>query len=201
MDWSNALGWSSVLVTAVISSLGSHAVDWGWGAWAGLTPPSAGASCPTIDVGALAGHEQVQVWLRQPNGKICWSSSLDDVNTGDQFEVLVGYSNGLPRASDNVTVQSFLPPGFDLVAGSTTVANTTNPDGLKVSDHISSTGINVGNYGSHAGAWIKYSVRVTGLKLECRDGLSVLAVSARLVNASEEDSGWVSSAIVQAAAC
>jgi uncharacterized repeat protein (TIGR01451 family)/LPXTG-motif cell wall-anchored protein len=93
-------------------------------------------------------------------GSTSWSKTID-AKAGDDLEYLITYKNIGEAAQDNVTLKDTLPNGINYVPGSTLVANTTNPSGLKVSDNIvKPSGVNIGNYNGGAAAYVKFSAKV-----------------------------------------
>ena len=89
-----------------------------------------------------------------------WLESVT-ANAGDQLEYLIGYKNTGEVEQKNVVVKDTLPAGISYVAGTTYLYNTTNPNGLKVSDNVvSSQGINIGNYTAGSNAYVKFTAKV-----------------------------------------
>lgn len=97
-----------------------------------------------------------------------WSTS-STAKPGDTLDYQIAYKNTGNTVQKNVIIGDNLPPKLTLVPGSTYLANATNPSGVKYnSDNITSGGINIGNYGAGANAYIKFQVKVPAEKdLEC----------------------------------
>lgn len=118
-------------------------------------------------------------------GTTGWSKSAT-VNPGDSVDYLVEYKNVGEARTNNVTLKDTLPAGVSYVAGTTTVTNTTAPNGVKVMDGITtSTGVNIGDYNTGANAFTKFTAKVaTADKLAC--GVNTLKNVVR----AETQYGW-----------
>jgi uncharacterized repeat protein (TIGR01451 family)/LPXTG-motif cell wall-anchored protein len=93
-------------------------------------------------------------------GESTWKESVA-TKPGDTVEYQISYKNTGETRQNNVTVKDTLPAGLTYVNGSTYLKNGTNPNGLKVSDNLTtSTGINIGDYNAQAAAYIKFSAKV-----------------------------------------
>lgn len=95
-----------------------------------------------------------------------WKESVN-AKPGDKVDYQIMVKNISGAQMNNVMVLDTLPKGVKYVAGSTMVANPTNPKGVKVSDNLTTKGINIGNYANQANAYIKFSATVTGENLAC----------------------------------
>ncbi len=118
-------------------------------------------------------------------GTTGWTKNVT-VNPGDSVDYLVEYKNVGEARTNNVTLKDTLPTGVSYVAGSTTVANTTAPNGVKVMDGITTaTGVNIGDYNQGANAFTKFTAKVaTADKLVC--GVNTLKNTVR----AETQYGW-----------
>lgn len=89
-----------------------------------------------------------------------WSKHVE-AKPGDTINYRIQYKNTGDIAMKNVLIRNILPPGLVYLEGSTEVYNSNNPEGVAVSDSIiSSTGMNIGEYGLGANAWIYFSATV-----------------------------------------
>jgi hypothetical protein len=117
--------------------------------------------------------------------------NLDGAET---FDVEVRYGNFTGASTENVTIEAWLPEGVELVAGTTRVANTTNPDGLLLDqDLLLDPGVNIGNYASRSVAYVMYTAKVTEAYVPAC-GVDILGAFARTWNPNVSD--WVSAGVV-----
>jgi uncharacterized repeat protein (TIGR01451 family)/LPXTG-motif cell wall-anchored protein len=79
---------------------------------------------------------------------------------GETVDYLLEYRNTGTENNNNVVIKDQLPAGETYIPGSTTYGNATFPNGTKATDDVTTTGINVGNYGPGANAWVLYSAKV-----------------------------------------
>lgn len=116
-----------------------------------------------------AGYVTFRVKADQPNftvtkqvrkaGETTWVESVAS-KPGETVEYLVTYKNTGTTQQNDVVINDILPKGVSYVAGTTVLKNTTNPNGLTVSDNITKGGINIGNYASGAAAYVKFSGKI-----------------------------------------
>lgn len=93
-----------------------------------------------------------------------WSTS-NTAKPGDTLDYQIAYKNTGNTVQKNVIIGDNLPPKMKLVPGTTYLANATNPTGVKYnSDNITNGGINVGNYGAGANAYVKFQVKLPEAK-------------------------------------
>jgi len=149
-----------------------------------------------------AGYVTFKVKADQPNftitkqvhktGVTGWKET-ETVNVGDSVDYLVTYKNTGTTDQNDVVINDILPNGVNYIAGTTYVANTTNPNGIKVGDNITKGGINIGNYAPGAAAYIKFSakVQISDSSLVC--GLNTLrnTAKAQTKNGTKEDTADV----------
>ncbi len=87
---------------------------------------------------------------------------------GDTLEYRIEYKNTGTTTQNNVTVKDTLPARVTYIPGSTTVKNTSNPNGITVSDKMFSTGLNIGDYTAGSNAYVKFNAKVGAIDtLEC----------------------------------
>jgi uncharacterized repeat protein (TIGR01451 family) len=93
------------------------------------------------------------------NGTTAWQKSLV-AKPGQKVDYQIGYVNTGTTSQVNVAAIDKLPAGVSFVANSTTVKNITNPNGNGASiagDEIVQKGLNFGNYGPNANAYIRFT--------------------------------------------
>lgn len=119
-------------------------------------------------------------------GTTGWNKSIN-AKAGDKLEYLVTYKNVGEAPQDGVTLKDTLPAGVSYNPGTTYVANSTNPNGLKVSDNIIKTsGLNIGNYNGGGAAYTKFEATVAANKDLPACGVNTLRNKARI----ETKYGW-----------
>lgn len=150
----------------------------------------------------FAGYVTFRVKANQPNftiskqvhktGVTGWKET-EAVNPGDSVDYLITYKNTGTTTQNDVVISDVLPKSVSYTAGSTYVANTTNPNGLKVSDNITKGGINIGNYAAGAAAYIKFGATVVANNTLPTCGENTLTNSAKVqtANGSKEDTADV----------
>jgi len=119
-----------------------------------------------------AGYVIFKVKANQPNftvtkqvrktGETTWNKT-EAVKAGDSIDYLVTYKNTGSTIQNNVVLKDTLPQGVAYTGHTTSVANTTNPQGLLLdaaSDTATTTGANIGNYAPGAAAYVKFSATV-----------------------------------------
>ena len=117
----------------------------------------------------FAGFVTFRVKADQPNftvakqvhktGTTGWKES-EAVLAGESVDYLVTYKNTGTTAQNDVVINDILPAGVSYTAGSTSVANATNPSGVIVGDNITKGGINIGNYAAGSAAYVKFTAKV-----------------------------------------
>ena len=117
-----------------------------------------------------AGYVTFRVQADQPNftvskqvrisGAEDWEETVT-ADPGDSVDFLITYRNTGTTRQNDVVIRDSLPTGMTYIDGSTYVVNSTNPDGIQVSDNIvTAGGINIGDYNAGAAAYVKFSARV-----------------------------------------
>ena len=80
---------------------------------------------------------------------------------GDIIRNFIEVRNNAQQSSRNTIIKIILPKGTRYIPESTKLYNTSNPDGLKVSDNIvANSGMNVGSYKPNGNFFIVYSFEV-----------------------------------------
>lgn len=149
-----------------------------------------------------AGYVTFLVKADQPNftvtkqvrktGTTDWKTSTS-VNPGDSVDYMITYKNTGTTQQNDVVLKDVLPKGISYTAGTTMVANSTNPNGIKVSDNLTKNGINIGNYAAGATAYVKFSAKVASNDDLTNCGLNTLVntVTAETNNGSKSASATV----------
>ncbi len=120
-------------------------------------------------------------------GKNDWKDSLT-VQPGQTVDYLLSYKNTGTTQQDNVILKDKLPAGMTYVAGSTSVANSANPNGAKGDDGVTTTGINYGSYAPNGNLFVKFSAKVPSAdKLKCGKNALVNTVTVTTPNGSKTD--------------
>jgi len=151
---------------------------------------------------AKMGHQAIEVYVAEKakDDDHCWRRTLDTVIPGDVFQMEVKIANFTGKVVNDMVVQAYLPEGYELVPRTTRVANTTNPEGLLISDRVVSDGVSVGNYADGATAYVIFDVRMNAETLRPCD-FTASAIAARLSFAPDPDSGWASAGVVSVGDC
>lgn len=97
-----------------------------------------------------------------------WQDNIT-AKAGQKVEYRVGYDNISQVIQNKVIVKDLLPKGVSYDKGTTFLKNASNPtgDGMKYSDGVAESGINIGNYGANSNAFVKFTATLpTNDKLE-----------------------------------
>lgn len=126
------------------------------------------------------------------NGTEQWAKSVI-AKPGQKVDYRIGYDNTGEAQQNNVVLKDVLPGGVVYDKGTTTVKNAVNPNGLKVSDNITSTqGINIGNYAPKSNAFAYFTATLpNGDKLRCGENKLVNTVTVDTDNGSKSDTAEV----------
>ena len=135
-----------------------------------------------------AGYVTYRIKAEQPNftidkqvrksGTTGWKDA-ETANPSDTVDYLVTYKNTGTTEQKDVVINDILPEGISYTAGTTYVANTTNPSGIKVGDNVTKGGINIGNYLPGAAAYIKFSAKITDNNNLPNCGANILTNTAK----------------------
>ncbi len=122
-----------------------------------------------------------------------WAESIA-VNTGDNIDYQIKYTNTGTTQQDNVVIKDILPKGVSYVDGSTYV-KIDGKAAVKVSDNITGVGINLGNFagGVNANTVIKITAKVTASESSLTCGQNTLKNIGRVEtdNGAKEDTADV----------
>lgn len=118
---------------------------------------SAGAVTFTVKVKGEANFEMYKKVSKHSQNQ--WVDNLD-VAQGETVDYLIYYKNTGSTQQDNVVIKDTLPTGMTYVAGSSTLGNSQNPNGAKISDNVTTSGVNIGSYAANGNAWVIFSAKV-----------------------------------------
>ena len=134
-------------------------------------------------------------------GQDSWSEQVK-ATAGQTVRFRLHVKNTGNTQLKNVTVRDILPAGLTYVKGTTTVANSTNPKGIAVSDGIiTNHGINIGTYNANGDAWIYFNATVDkAVSEKCENSIlrNVAQTSAGTITGTKEDKADV---IVEGKVC
>lgn len=144
-----------------------------------------------------AGYVIYKVKVDQPNftfkkevsaaGQHKWVDSLQ-AKIGDKVDYKLTYKNTGTTRQNDITVKDTLPTGLNYVKGSTKITNLNNPNGLAVSDNLTTQGINAGSYGPDTTATVTYSATIADAKnLTCGQATLTNKASAITSNGTKSD--------------
>jgi uncharacterized repeat protein (TIGR01451 family) len=88
-----------------------------------------------------------------------WSDN-NTAQPGATMRHIVNYQNTSGTEQKQVIVRDALPAKAKLVPGTTKLVNASNPNGVAVGDTISASGINIGNYGPGANAYVTFEATI-----------------------------------------
>lgn len=133
----------------------------------------------------------------------CWKPSLDNIPPGQAFDVAILYKNLSDSETDNVTIDSHLPSGFDISPANTLLGNARYPKGVRqegvAASAVVNGGVNIGSYLVGANAWMIFRVYDSAWsKRTCQ--FSIYPISARITQPADI-SGWVSAGLVTPKRC
>lgn len=148
-----------------------------------------------------AGYVTYKLKVDQPNftfkkevsvaGQHKWVSGLK-AKLGDTVDYKLTYKNTGTTRQDDITIMDQLPKGMTYVKGSTKVANMNAPEGVKVSDSLTTKGINAGSYGPNTEASVTFSAKISEKDiLECGVATLVNKAVVSTKNGSKTDDATV----------
>lgn len=99
----------------------------------------------------------------------CWTQILSPVNPGTTVTYLMTYVNRTKRVQYHVAVKALLPSGVLLVPNTTSIFNTSFPNGTPdSSNYITQGGIIIGSYDPGATAYVRFAAGLPGpLAVRC----------------------------------
>ncbi len=149
----------------------------------------------------FAGYVTFRIKADQPNftiskevriaGSTTWSKSVA-AKAGDSLEYRIQYVNSGTTDQNNVVIKDVLPANISYVKGSTTIKNASNPTGKTISDNLTLSGINIGNYTAGSNAFVKFTAKVAAVNaLVCGTNTMTNTAEAQTNNGSKQDSAVV----------
>lgn len=93
-----------------------------------------------------------------------WNDVIE-AKVGDIIDYQIQYKNTSSKSTKNVMVKFVLSKNVEYIYGSTVLYNVSNPDGIKMSDAIATTGVNIGGYTSNSNAYVRFSAIVRNVNL------------------------------------
>ncbi|AKM80319.1 TPA: DUF11 domain-containing protein [Candidatus Saccharibacteria bacterium] len=159
--------------------------------------------------GKLPGCNEFAGWVKyrfvvdQPNfsvektvsavGKNAFAKSVN-AKAGEQVEYKIQYKNTGTTQQNDVMIKDTLPKGISYVPG-TTYAATGKSNGQyeKISDNVTTSGVNLGSFAPNANAYVKFTAKVTdNNSLEnCGTNTLVNKATAQTNNGSKDDTANV----------
>jgi hypothetical protein len=126
------------------------------GAVVGCVRSNSKVPAPSIPSGPNRVHVKLQV---QSASAASWSEDLSNLHPGTIARFLLSYSNASSAVQNQVVLRANLAPGSLLVPDSTCLYDAGHPKGLDVqSNDVDQGGINIGNFGAGANAYLLFSV-------------------------------------------
>ena len=127
-------------------------------------------------------------------GTDTWSEEVK-AKAGDTVRYRIHVKNTGNTKLTNVHIRDILPTGLTYVKGSTTLANSSNPSGVAVSDNvITDTGINIGGYNANGDAYLYFNATVDkAVSEKCGNSIlrNIAQTSAGSVTGTKEDTADV----------
>jgi uncharacterized repeat protein (TIGR01451 family) len=107
---------------------------------------------------------------------------------GDTLEYRIEYKNTGSIQHNNVVIKDTLPAHVSYVTGSTTLKNTNFPTGKTISDNLTTSGVNIGDYLGGGNAFVKFKATVASAdKLLCGTNTLTNKASAQVGTQTKED--------------
>ncbi|NBJ02653.1 DUF11 domain-containing protein [Lachnospiraceae bacterium] len=100
-----------------------------------------------------------------------WRDNLD-AKIGDEVEYQIFYTNTSEQNQYNVMIRDSLPANLEYVEGSTRLWNASMDGYTNDDDTITTTGVNIGNYGPGANAYVRFRAKIVDENLT--DGSNTL---------------------------
>lgn len=100
-----------------------------------------------------------------------WKTSIA-AKAGQTVQYMISYKNTGNAAENDVVLADRLPKGMTYVAGTTYLANDSAPNGKKIVDGVTTTGVIVGTYNAGANAFLMFDAKLpSDSALKCGDNL------------------------------
>lgn len=120
-----------------------------------------------------------------PKGASKWQDKIV-AKVGEEVDYLISYQNTGSTQQNDVLIKDQLPSGISYIGGSTNLANSANPRGVKTDDGLTTTGLNVGAYAPKGTAYLKYSAKVGAAAEKC--GVNELVNTATAITGNGKKS-------------
>lgn len=86
---------------------------------------------------------------------------------GDKVDYMLTYQNTGSVDQNKVLIKDQLPSGVTYVPGSSILANSVNPNGVKTDDGVTVGGLNIGSYKPRGNAGVKFSATIASNLEKC----------------------------------
>ena len=118
------------------------------------------AAAVAVEARVMIPGVKVVKQVEEANQTNQWSNN-DTANPGDTLKYIITYQNTGNTQQNNVIIRDNLPAGMQLVPNTTLIFNSTSPNGvLDTSNNVTAGGLNIGNYGPNALAYVEFQVKV-----------------------------------------
>ena len=114
----------------------------------------------------FAVEKQVRKAGQTTDWRANWAESIN-ANIGDEVEYRIMYDNTTSVGTKDVMVKDILPNNMSYIDGTTYLYNTNHPDGIKLSDNVTTKGINIGDYEAESNAYVIFKAKVNDSSLIC----------------------------------
>ena len=109
-------------------------------------------------------------------------------NPGDTLEYRIQYKNTGAINHANVVVKDTLPSYVSYLTGTTNLKNSNNPNGKFISDTLTTTGVNIGDYNAGSNAFVKFNAKIAAKdQLPCGTTTLVNKASVQVGTGTKED--------------
>lgn len=125
-----------------------------------------------------------------------WHKNIS-ANPGQKVDYQIGYKNTGSATQSNVVAKDALPTGVSYIANTTTLRNADNSSGnglaLTSNELVTATGVNFGNYGPGANAYVRFSATLPNSDQLAVCGPNQLVNSATVItqNGQKSDTATV----------
>ena len=117
-------------------------------------------------------------------GTKTWSESVE-AKVGDEVEYQIEYVNLLAETVKNVAIRDVLPTNVEYVPGTTYLYNASHQNGVLLEgDHVTTTGIIIGDYASKGNAYVRFTGKVVDKTMACGDNQLVNWASATITTST-----------------
>lgn len=110
-----------------------------------------------------------------------WSKNIT-AKAGDKIDYMIEYKNTGQTIQNNVVVKDSLPNNVSYIAGSSDLTNSATPNGVKISDNVTTTsGVNINSYSAGANAFVYFESTIGAEKDLPQCGNNVLRNTASVI--------------------